>query len=105
LFSGERIVKMALYLVSYDIAEKDRDEYTELWAALRNLKAVRILFSEWVVATASDGVAQRIYDHLAPYIRQADRLLVQEMAREAIWDKLMISDEKFRSLVVDNARF
>lgn len=95
---------MALYLISYDIAEKDKAEYQDLWAKLKALGAVKILYSEWVVARDA-AEASEIYDSLAPLIRVADRLLVQEMALNAAWDKLLISDAAFKKLVQDNARF
>jgi hypothetical protein len=40
---------MALYLISYDINEKDAFEYDGLWAKLKELGAARILYSEWVL--------------------------------------------------------
>lgn len=86
---------MALYLISYDIAEKDAFEYERLWAKLREIGATRILYSEWVARGTS---ATDVYNTLAPLIQPKDRLLVQGMTLEATWDKLMISDDDFRSL-------
>lgn len=40
---------MAVYLISYDINEKDAFEYDHLWNRLEELGAVRILYSEWLV--------------------------------------------------------
>jgi CRISPR/Cas system-associated endoribonuclease Cas2 len=94
---------MALYLISYDINEKDAFEYDKLWAALREIKAVRILYSEWV-AIGDDGKAATIYNRLAPLTQQKDRLLVQELGANAAWDKLMISDDDFRKWLA-HARF
>lgn len=90
---------MALYLISYDISEKDADEYQDLWALLEKLGAVKILYSEWVVID-DVGKATAIYDKIAPKTRASDRLLVQEVTKDAQWDKLLISDEKFRALLV-----
>ena len=86
---------MPLYLISYDIAEKDAFEYDNLWAKLRQMGAKKILYSEWAVKGAS---ASGVYNELAPLIQGKDRLLVQGMTNEATWDKLMISDDEFRSL-------
>lgn len=86
---------MPLYLISYDIAEKDAFEYDGLWAKLRQMGAKKILYSEWVVSGRS---ATDIYDELAPLIQGKDRLLVQGMTQEASWDKLMISDDEFRAM-------
>jgi hypothetical protein len=93
---------MALYLISYDIAEKDEFEYAGLWDALKSIGAVRILYSEWVVVEAQ-GRAGAIYDTIGPKTQLKDRLLVQEILRDARWDKLLISDADFQGLL-RNAR-
>jgi len=85
---------MPLYLVSYDIAEKDAWEYGSLWEKLKEMGAVRILYSEWVVNGKS---ATDVYNALAALIQKKDRLLVLGMTDEATWDKLMIPDDEFRA--------
>jgi len=87
---------MPLYLVSYDISEKDAFEYDALWKKLKQIQAERILYSEWVVSGTS---ATNIYDQIAPLIQKKDRVLVQGLTQEATWDKLMISDDDFTSLL------
>jgi len=94
---------MALYLISYDIDEKDKKEYEPLWALLREMGAVKILYSEWLVPGGM-GSAKTIYDKIMSILKMDDRLLVQEVLREAAWDKLLISDADFKKLVIDNAR-
>jgi len=94
---------MALYLVSYDISEKDAAEYQPLWDLLKKIGAVKILFSEWVVV-ADVGKAVDIYNRIAPLTKQRDRLLVQEMGMKSTWDKLLTNDEVFRKLL-RSARF
>lgn len=89
---------MALYLVSYDIAEKDEFEYKDLWNKLRQIGAVKILYSEWMVI-AGTGYAADLYGELAPLTQEKDRLLVQEVTKDARFDKLMISDEKFTEIL------
>lgn len=93
---------MALYLISYDIAKQDAKEYDGLWALLKQIGAVKILYSEWVVVDAVKR-ASAIYDVIAPKTMEPDRLLVQEITDDAKWDKLLISDEKFMTLL-DSAR-
>jgi hypothetical protein len=90
---------MALYLISYDIAAKDTFEYQPLWDKLRQLGATRILYSEWVVV-AEVKQAASIYDQIAPLTSQSDRLLVQELTKDATWDKLLITDDKFKELLL-----
>jgi hypothetical protein len=94
---------MPLFLISYDIDTKDKDEYEPLWALLKKIGAVKILYSEWVVVGSVNG-AEKIYDQIFPILKEADRLLVQEVSQNAFWDKLLITDEAFAKLVRANAR-
>lgn len=89
---------MALYLISYDISEKDAFEYQKLWDQLKRMGATRILYSEWVI-TGDVGKATSIYSTLAPLTQLKDRLLVQELTKDAQWDKLLISDDAFRQFL------
>lgn len=89
---------MALYLISYDINEKDAFEYDALWAKLKELGAVRILYSEWALE-ANTGMSGQIYHHIAPNVQKKDRLLVQELTKDAAWDKLLIGDADFKQLL------
>lgn len=89
---------MALYLISYDIAEGHKMDYQPLWDKMDELGAVRVLYSEYMV-TDAPGRASAIYNSIAPLTHQDDRLLVQEVARDAHWDKLLISDADFQRLL------
>lgn len=97
------MVKMALYLISYDISMKDAAEYQPLWDHLKKIGAVKILYSEWLVA-GEGNQAGPIYNEIAPLTRVSDRLLVQELGGNAAWDKLIINDDRFRN-ILRNARF
>ena len=88
---------MALYLISYDIAEKDAFEYKLLWEKLEAIGATKILYSEWVVK-GEVGKANDIYSKIAPLTQKKDRLLVQEVLHDATWDKLLIDDAEFNKL-------
>jgi hypothetical protein len=94
---------MALYQISYDIAEEDASEYQRLWALLRQLGALRILYSQWIIE-AGDRQSDIFYNQLRPLVRASDRLLVQEVTKEAHWDQLLIPDELFRQLLKTKAR-
>ena len=87
---------MALYLISYDIAEKNHD-YQSLWDRLAAMRATRILYSEWLFPDAT-GRAMAIATDLTGHIDKGDSLLVQEVGRDAAWVKLKISDDAMRSL-------
>jgi CRISPR-associated endonuclease Cas2 len=91
---------MPLYLVSYDIPEKDRDEYQELWDYLDTLGAVRILFSEYAVPF--DGTNADLADKILKHLRTNDRLLVCELFTGdtgCAWHNVKISDAAFDSLL------
>jgi hypothetical protein len=60
---------MAVYLISYDIASKDRFEYQPIW--------------EWVLVS-NVALAATIYEEIAPLTTTADRLLVQEVLKDAV---------------------
>jgi hypothetical protein len=90
---------MALYLISYDIIKEDAFEYGPLWAKLKAMGATKILYSEWVVV-GDVGKSGSIYAEIAPLTSLNDRLLVQELTKDATWDKLLISDDAFRNLLL-----
>lgn len=90
------------YLISYDIAEKDAFEYDNLWEKLKQMNAVRILYSEWAVSYPA-GQATNIYNAIAKCVQGKDRLLVQEMTGTAAWDKLLVTDDRFRQLLLSAA--
>jgi hypothetical protein len=89
---------MALYLISYDINEKDAFEYEKLWATLKAIGATKILYSEWVVVDEV-GKSASIYGKISPATQLKDRLTVQELTKDASWDKLLISDDAFGKLL------
>ena len=95
---------MALYLASYDIPEKDRDEYKELWAYFDSLKAIKILFSEYAVPYS--GKAMELTNAILQHMRAGDRLLVCELfdGGTLAWRTLLISDDTFRKLLTSYAR-
>ena len=92
---------MALFLISYDINEKDAFEYDALWNNLKDMGAQRILYSEWIVSGRS---SIDVYDQIAPLMQRKDRLLVLEITNNAAWDKLLISDDSFRAWIARHAR-
>lgn len=55
---------MALYLISYDIADKDKLEYGPLWKRLEEIGATKVLYSEWMLPENTDR-AEAIYNQIA----------------------------------------
>lgn len=97
---------MSLFLASYDIEEKHRDEYQALWNYFSNLNAVRILYSEFAVPF--NGHAIDLANEITAHLRSGDRLLVCELfdgkSGTRAWRRLMIGDEVFRKLLSTYAR-
>lgn len=87
------------YLISYDVNEKDSWEYDDLWAELKRLGAVRVLYSEWVCSSRGRSAAN-IYQTLLSFVQAKDRLLVCSISTDIAWEHLLISDEQFRSLLM-----
>jgi hypothetical protein len=95
---------MALYLVSYDISEKN-DDYESLWDELKALKAVKILYSEWAVPYA--GTASSLIKLLQTHIETGDKILACELFNTGstlTWNKLKITSDAFKKLLKDYAR-
>lgn len=97
---------MALYLASYDIPEKDRDEYQELRDYFDSLGAIKILFSEYAVPFA--GKAIDLANKISKHLRPADRLLACELFNgdngTCAWNSLRINSDDFRKLLTSHAR-
>ena len=89
---------MALYLITYDINEKNAFDYEALWKQLRELGAVMILPSGWAVKSEA-GSAGSLFSNLARHIQEKDRMLVQEITADASWEKLMVKDDRFYELL------
>jgi hypothetical protein len=66
---------MALYLVSYDLTDKDYD-CESFWERLEYWKSVKLLYSTWLIAHQSGEMAIAIANDLAEHIMESDRLLV-----------------------------
>jgi hypothetical protein len=66
---------MPVYVVSYDL-NRPGQNYPELWKALNDLNAQRLLLSQWGVRTTS--TAQVLRDYLWAFMDQTDRLLVMD---------------------------
>jgi hypothetical protein len=94
---------MSVYLISYDITVSDAFEYGPLWDRLKAMGAIKILYSEWVFV-ADEAKAANVYNSIRTLIQGKDRLIVNEVTKDAHWDKLMISDDEFRDILRKSAR-
>jgi hypothetical protein len=97
---------MALYLLSYDIAEKNND-YQSLYDFLDDCKAKRILYSEWAVPWKNDSSALELTNAAAQHIVKGDSLFVCELfdnTPTCAWLKLRITTEEFSAMIQKYAR-
>jgi hypothetical protein len=79
-----------LYLVSYDLLNHaTMNQYQELFAALQNIGARRVLLSEWAVRRNETSIVVR--DHLRQFVHAQDRVLVTELVATnwASWNLLI----------------
>lgn len=84
------------YLISYDL-DKPGQEYHPLIARLRELRAQKVLYSEWLLRSTSS--AREIRDDLKRLIDGNDMLFVVALTGEAAWTSLMIGDESVKKLL------
>lgn len=73
---------MPWYMVSYDIAQQDREEYEPLWTYLRTkLSGKKLLKSQWLVF--HEGPASEVLKSVHKIAKKPlDRLMVQRMVKE-----------------------
>ncbi len=80
------------YLISYDLMAPGKD-YSELWTALRQINAVRVLDSQWVTNRANTtplGIANYCLKHMD----SNDRILVAEMPDNYGHKNLLVSPQQ-----------
>ena len=85
---------MKTFLVSYDL-DKPGQNYEKLSARLKEWRAIRILYSEWVLRASISAADLR--DDLQRYVDANDMLLVVVLTGEAAWTSLMITDQSFKN--------
>ncbi len=87
---------MKPFTISYDL-DKPGQNYEFLIARLRQLGAVRILYSMWVLKSSMSAV--EIRDDLQRAIDSNDRLIVAGLTGEAAWVNLMIGNDSVKQSI------
>ena len=87
---------MAIYLVSYDLNHHDRD-YPEVTKILRAMRAVKCLYSEWLLE--SDATALEVANQVLVALDVNDRLLVVEVGSSAY--RNLLNEEHSVALLQD----
>ena len=93
---------MALYYISYDL-DKPGQDYSDLINRLKQLGAIRILKSDWLLGNDSTNPDQ-IANDLLRSLDANDRIFVGELHNNASWRNLMASDEVVLGLFNKYAR-
>ena len=87
------------FLVAYEASVPEMREMVHLVAALRNLRAVRLLPTTWVLESelAPGELARHLIavGHLVPH----DRLLVTTLGGDASFRKLLVADQHAAALL------
>lgn len=72
---------MPLYLVSYDIAQRNEEDYQPLWDLLKKRNAARILYSQWIVVGSGFHPEKELFDAISPLLHDGDGLLISEITQ------------------------
>lgn len=87
---------MPVYMVSYDIPEKN-ESYSKIKELLeKQLKAQSVLESQWLLV--HDGDSGKIINILKPHIQQGDRLLVQKVTDDITDENLLLTKDELKNL-------
>lgn len=79
-----------LYLVSYDLTGEPEKEYEALFAFLKELGAVRVLYSEWLLATDSSGM--ELLGAVKQHVKDKDYVWVLEVTKNSAWHRVRGGD-------------
>lgn len=82
---------MAVYLISYDILTKNKQDEENVLAVLRKMRAVQCLYSEWLLETSVS--AMDVARQLEAVMTQGDRLLVIRITRDGALTDVMNKQE------------
>jgi CRISPR/Cas system-associated endoribonuclease Cas2 len=89
---------MATYLISYDLDKPGTQNYQRLEARLRDLKATRVLYSQWILQFAANAASLE-HDFKQYIDPSTDSFLVVEINRNVSWNRLRVSDDEFKAIL------
>lgn len=79
-----------LHWISYDL-DKPGQDYKDLIDRLKQLKAARVLKSDWLLERSASPEAVR--NDLQPFLDSNDRIMVSEVHNNAAWSNLLADSE------------
>lgn len=92
---------MALYWIGYDL-DKPGQDYSDLIARLKELSAVRILKSDWLLGHDSTN-PKDIRSDLSRFLDENDRIMVAELKNSAAWRNLLADNDTVTDLFKKHA--
>ena len=89
-----------LHWIAYDL-DKPGQDYRELTTRLKELNAVRILESDWLLENSASPEAVR--DDLLRFLDNNDRVMVSEVYNNAAWRNLLAGNDTVNSMYARSA--
>lgn len=83
---------MNIFIVSYDILQKNEGEYDRIWASLDELDSQKVQKSVYLVAVADEMTQDELYRRIKKQLGIGDSLLVAE-----ITTRPKVSKEKIKT--------
>jgi hypothetical protein len=90
-----------LHWISYDL-DKPGQDYKDLIARLKELRAVKILKSDWLLENSATPEAVR--NDLQRYLDSNDRIMVSEVYNSAAWNNLLADNQTVLDMYTRSAR-
>ena len=76
---------MAYFVVTYDLRQKDWEEYDTLIKEIEKMNSVKYQESCWFID--QQKTALQVFNQLKAYIHEDDRLMVVEFSKKPAWHK------------------
>ena len=90
-----------LHWISYDL-DKPGQDYKDLIDRLKELQAVRILKSDWLLENTASPEAIR--NDLQRFMDNNDRIMVSEVFNNAAWSNLLADGDTVSGMYARSAR-
>jgi hypothetical protein len=90
-----------LHWIAYDL-DKPGQDYTDLIARLKELKAVRILKSDWLLENTASP--EDVRNDLQRFMDTNDRIIVSEVYNNAAWKNLLADSDTVKAMYARSAK-
>lgn len=90
-----------LHWINYDL-DKPGQDYKDLIARLKELNAVRILESDWLLE--NDASPEAVLNDSGRFLDSNDRMMVSEVYNNAAWRNLLVGHDVVKAMYRRSAR-